>query len=1187
MKYFNTAINETINNNAAITNEIPPTKRCAHCGRLATVPITTEGNRSTWFCDLCWSRATGIKKQSQRILSSQEDETQRLICKLFPALKPKIDLVIVYLNQKSYQSTTTIKNIFNKILEKENAIINVSTLFQHQELWLKKPDAIKLLKILKTRAKDLLTNFDPTLNKEIFQDLITRFKNDINRPNIPPVVKNIMIQSILCYKSRKIRSIPSFHRLKDVHPTKHVMPMPNSPNPSSMPHTSSPTNPSLTLTPVANDIPPKNVEIPLSPKSDIKQEFLQFNPELQEFINESSSICENILTPEKTQPNNPALENLFTSTSEETLSIAPETSSTTQLSQIHSISTVENIKRKTSQTHSKKVRINIKSRSTSTEKEPNFIRITPRCEELKIISLNIGGINDEKWKSLLEMISSEEPEIIFLCETYRDHNDIPDINGYEKYGNIPAVSKYKQKRKSAGSIIYRKVFTNLEIKILFRTDQAIYSEINYKNQCKKLITIYKAPKNQLNIPELRKYKDEEIILMGDLNLAQDTAKNRENIQKLTEKYKLEEIYIPGKTFKNITGESNPDRIFSNRKITPAKYKLENIDHYAIIATSKFKNDFLKPNIKPKDINSKNFPKAKKISEIIIRRPNTPTKTINKPFTKSLHNPFKQEIRKIDQLYEDFAKCREKSDKDMRQIIAFIKQNFYSPVSDLKISNCETFELKTPIQISEIETAIQTLKLNRASGQSGNRNEMIQLIFKNQSKKILTRLFNLYIRENVLPMDLRQVKLTLIPKDKNNFRPIAVAEPLKQVLDKIIYMRIMEQNINIHVNQSGFMPTRRREENLLKLHNFIRENSQYTIIQIDLQNAYNMIEHSLLFEKLTKILNRDTIKLINLSIRNNFINLENENSRVQFKLERGLPQGNIISPILFNLFINDIFDEFQPEEQKNLLLYADDIIFCAKNLEKAEFFMKKLENYCIKNFLKINYTKSKILEKDIEFNYQKIEKSQKIKYLGMIFDNKGLHVEDNCEQLLKEIFKNTKMIKNKSNVQEYTLTEKILLYKSFVLPHVNNSDILYYIKKEPVQKLHKIARDSLKQILKANYSIKTEHLNLLCNLHDPAVRATQTLQKIGKKVEINKFIKRKQEYTENCKRLNYNIKLEQKRVFGKKICEDNILGIFNQMNREAEEKFKEIISKSKLEIDNQKSQNQIKRFTKNDDKMARK
>ena len=52
-------------------------------------------------------------------------------------------------------------------------------------------------------------------------------------------------------------------------------------------------------------------------------------------------------------------------------------------------------------------------------------------------------------------------------------------------------------------------------------------------------------------------------------------------------------------------------------------------------------------------------------------------------------------------------------------------------------------------------------------------------------------------------------------------------------------------------------------------------------------------------------------------------------------------------------------------------------------------------------------------------------------------------------------------------------------------------------------------------------------------------------------------------------------------------DDNILGIFNQMNREAEENFKEIIGKSKLEIDNQKSQNQIKRFTKNDDKMARK
>ena len=252
------------------------------------------------------------------------------------------------------------------------------------------------------------------------------------------------------------------------------------------------------------------------------------------------------------------------------------------------------------------------------------------------------------------------------------------------------------------------------------------------------------------------------------------------------------------------------------------------------------------------------------------------------------------------------------------------------------------------------------------------------------------------------------------------------------------------------------------------------------------------------------------------------------------------------------------------DQKQLLLYADDIIFMTKTPEKADIFIQKLEYYCSRNYLKINYEKSKILEKNLNYSHNRIKNGEQIKYLGLLYDHNGLLVEDNCNLLLKEIFKQSNIIKTKAEKNKLSISEKIEEYKTFLLPHINNSDVLYYIKKEPVQKLHKIARDCLKQILGANYSIKTEELNLICNLHDPKVRATKTIKSLQKKMNLGSFIRRKKEYDENSKRLQISFREEQKKTFGCIINKKNVENVFQRINKLAAEKFKAILDTSSIE-----------------------
>lgn len=143
-----------------------------------------------------------------------------------------------------------------------------------------------------------------------------------------------------------------------------------------------------------------------------------------------------------------------------------------------------------------------------------------------------------------------------------------------------------------------------------------------------------------------------------------------------------------------------------------------------------------------------------------------------------------------------------------------------------------------------------------------------------------------------------------------------------------------------------------------------------------------------------------------------------------KNDYGVPQGSVVGPMLFNIYINDIVNIY-PEGC--IKMFADDTILyitgtsCKEIKSKINIMFNVVEEWINVNGLKLNAVKTKFMvvrsiRKELRANIivkcrdgSAIEQVGNIKYLGVIIDSK-LRLEEHCDYMLKKIGK--KQIKNK-------------------------------------------------------------------------------------------------------------------------------------------------------------------------------
>jgi hypothetical protein len=196
-----------------------------------------------------------------------------------------------------------------------------------------------------------------------------------------------------------------------------------------------------------------------------------------------------------------------------------------------------------------------------------------------------------------------------------------------------------------------------------------------------------------------------------------------------------------------------------------------------------------------------------------------------------------------------------------------------------------------------------------------------------------------------------------------------------------------------------------------------------------------------------------------------------------EIELGVPQGSVIGPLLFILYINDIGGAII-HSQVNL--FADDTLLSVSGENVDECIMKmqedlnELSKWLKFNKLKLNVAKTKYMiitsrrrnpsnSTTLSIDSEQIEEVKNLKYLGVQIDNK-LDFKEHLNLVVKKIAKKTNFLGRIS--RKLTSVTKVMIYKSIILPHLDYcSSIIFMANKQDINKLQLLQNRGLRIILK--------------------------------------------------------------------------------------------------------------------------
>ena len=404
-----------------------------------------------------------------------------------------------------------------------------------------------------------------------------------------------------------------------------------------------------------------------------------------------------------------------------------------------------------------------------------------------------------------------------------------------------------------------------------------------------------------------------------------------------------------------------------------------------------------------------------------------------------------------------------------------------------------FNLVTP---AEVELEILRIPNNKSHGLYSCPTQLLKYSSKVVSST-LADIINLSISSGMYPNKLKMAKIIPIFKaddntNPNNYRPISLLSNFNRIFEKLVYSRMesfIEQNNLLSPSQYGFRKAHSTQHAILDIVSTIQENMDKRLFScgvfIDLKKAFDTVDHKILLHKLNHYGFRGVINKWFSSYLDGRTQTTQIGSHISKRQNTtcGVPQGSVLGPLLFLIYINDIQES---SDKLKLFLFADNMnaIYADKNLKSLETTVNqelskfKLFDWLTANKLTLNINKTNfvifrpaqrkltdhpkimIFDNDQKKNVA-LECKESVRYPGVIIDN-NLSWKNHIDHVAIKISRTIGLICK----LRHFLPRHILLtiYRSLVTPYLTYGLIAWgQACKSHLEKLLKLQKRALRFI----------------------------------------------------------------------------------------------------------------------------
>ena len=378
----------------------------------------------------------------------------------------------------------------------------------------------------------------------------------------------------------------------------------------------------------------------------------------------------------------------------------------------------------------------------------------------------------------------------------------------------------------------------------------------------------------------------------------------------------------------------------------------------------------------------------------------------------------------------------------------------------------------PIQVTTpgVEKLLKDLKTQKAPGPDGLTPKILKEC-ANSIAPILTAIFQKSIATGNLPDDWLKANVTPLFKKGNrsepgNYRPVSLTSIPCKLLEHIIHTNIMTHLENhgfLNNQQHGFRKGRSCETQLAltvdDLAKILNNKGQADVIIMDFSKAFDTVPHERLLAKLRHAgINGSLHKWIRsfLTLRSQQVCLDGAVS-TPVHVSSGVPQGTVLGPLLFLLYLNDISDEISSEVR----LLADDCILYRSidSTKDSQELQKDIDRLCLwENRWQMQFNKAKCYamtithkKKPITTTYSmgdtNLESVENHTYLGVELNSK-LNWANHIQRVTSKANQILGLLRR--NLYSCSLDVKTVAYKTLVRPRLEYCATIW----DPYQKDYK-------------------------------------------------------------------------------------------------------------------------------------